>query len=83
MFLAFDYGLMYVLSFATLMTVFASAIALMLGPVMIVGRSVWRWFAKWEPTRTEALAGAWPWPQRTNLWRERTNPPTCLERLRA
>jgi hypothetical protein len=58
MFLAFEYGLMYVLSFATFMTVFASAIALMLGLVMIVGRSFWRWFAKWEPTRTEVLTGA-------------------------
>ena len=57
MFLAFDHGLMYVLSFATTITAFASAIALVLGPVMIVGRSVWRCFATWEPTRTEALAG--------------------------
>ena len=45
MFLAFDHGLMYVLSFATTITAFASAIALVLGPVMIVGRSVWRCFA--------------------------------------
>jgi hypothetical protein len=38
----------------------ATALALVLGLVMIVGRSVWRYFAKpsmWEPTRTEALAG--------------------------
>jgi hypothetical protein len=35
----------------------ASALALVLGLVMIVGRSVWRCFAMWEPTRTEALAG--------------------------
>ena len=45
--------------------------------------SVWRCFAKWEPTRTEALAGqmAGPihldaWFNRTNLWRERTSPHT-------
>ena len=56
-FLAFDYGLMYVLSFATFTTMFASVFALVLGLLMIVGRSVWRCFAKWESTRTEALAG--------------------------
>jgi hypothetical protein len=60
MFLAFDYSVMYVLSFATIITAVATALALVLGLVMIVGRSVWRCFAKpsmWEPTRTEALAG--------------------------
>ena len=59
MFLAFDHGLMYVLSFATTITAVATALALALGLVMIVGRSVWRCFAKaslWEPTRPEALA---------------------------
>ena len=60
MFLAFEYGLMYVLSFATIFTAVATTLALALGLVMIVGRSVWRCFAKasmWEKTRTEALAG--------------------------
>ena len=60
MFLAFEYGLMYVLSFATTIAALATVFALALGLVMIVGRSVWRCFAKasmWEPTRTEALAG--------------------------
>ena len=46
MFLAFDYGLMYVLSFATTIATFATVFALALGLVMIVGRSVWRCFAK-------------------------------------
>jgi hypothetical protein len=60
MFLAFDYGLMYVLSFATTIAALATVFTLLLGLVMIVGRSVWRCFAKasmWEPSRTEALAG--------------------------
>jgi hypothetical protein len=58
MFPAFNYGLMYVLSSATIITAVATALASVLGLVMIVGRSVWRCFAKasmWE--RTEALAG--------------------------
>jgi hypothetical protein len=42
MFLAFQYGVMYVLSFATIITVFASAIALAVLLVMIACRSVWR-----------------------------------------
>ena len=56
MFLAFDYGLIYVLSFATMITMFASALALVLGLAMIVGRTVWRCFAKRKPTRTKALS---------------------------
>ena len=44
MFLAFQYGIMYVLSFATIITAFASALAVVLWLVMIVGRSVWRLF---------------------------------------
>ena len=44
MFLAFQYGVMYVLSFATIIAAFAAAIALVLLLVMIVCRSVWRLF---------------------------------------
>jgi hypothetical protein len=44
MFLAFDHGIMYVLSFATIITVFASAIALVLLLVVIACRSTWRQF---------------------------------------
>ena len=44
MFLAFEHGVMYVLSFATMVTVVATALALVLGLVMMVGRSVWRLF---------------------------------------
>ena len=39
MFLAFQYGVMYVLSFATIIAAFAAAIALVLLLVMIVCRS--------------------------------------------
>src|SRR6516162_3083662 len=42
MFLAFQYGVMYVLSFATIITVFATAIALAVWVVMIACRSIWR-----------------------------------------
>jgi hypothetical protein len=42
MFLAFQYGVLYVLSFATVITAVATALALVLWLVMIVGRSVWR-----------------------------------------
>ena len=38
MFLAFQYGVMYVLSFATIITVFATAIALAVWVVMIACR---------------------------------------------
>ena len=51
---------MYGPSFATIITAVATVLALVLGLVMIVSRSVWHCFAKasmWEPTRTEALAG--------------------------
>ena len=44
MFLAFEHGVMYVLSFATTITVFVTAIALVVLLVMMVGRSVWRLF---------------------------------------
>ena len=41
-FLAFGYGVMYVLSFATMITVVASAVALAALLVMMGGRSIWR-----------------------------------------
>jgi hypothetical protein len=44
MFLAFNYDLMYVLSFATFITAVATVLALVLLLVMIVGRSIWRLF---------------------------------------
>jgi len=44
MFHAFEHSVMYVLSFATITTVFATAIALVVLLVMIIGRSVWRLF---------------------------------------
>ena len=40
MFLAFEHGVMYVLSFATMVTVVATALALAVLLVMMVGRSV-------------------------------------------
>ena len=42
MFLTFEYGVMYVLSFATIITVFATTIALAVLLVMIACRSIWR-----------------------------------------
>jgi hypothetical protein len=42
MFLALEHGVMYVLSFATMITVVASAIAVVILLVMTVYRSVWR-----------------------------------------
>src|SRR5262245_50501717 len=44
MFVAFEHGVMYVLSFATMITVVATAVALAVLLVMIVSRSVWRLF---------------------------------------
>jgi len=44
MFLAFEHGVMYVLSFATMVTVVATTLALAVLLVMAVGRSVWRLF---------------------------------------
>ena len=44
MFLAFEHGVMYVLSFATIITVVATAVALVVLLVMVIGRSVWRLF---------------------------------------
>jgi hypothetical protein len=44
MFLAFQYGVLYVLSFATIIAAFVSAIALVLLLVMIACRSIWRLF---------------------------------------
>jgi len=41
-FLTFEYGVMYVLSFATIITVFATAIALAVLLVTIAYRSIWR-----------------------------------------
>ena len=41
-FLTFAYGVMYVLSFATIIAVFATAIALAVLLVMIACRSIWR-----------------------------------------
>ena len=46
MFLTFEYSLMYVLSFATIITVFATAIALAVLLVMIACRSIWRLFRR-------------------------------------
>jgi len=43
-FLTFAYGVMYVLSFATVIAVFATAIALAVLLVMIACRSIWRLF---------------------------------------
>ena len=43
-FLTFAYGVMYVLSFATIITVFATAIALAVLLVMMACRSIWRLF---------------------------------------
>jgi len=43
-FLTFEYGVMYVLSFATIITVFATAIALAVLLVMMACRSIWRLF---------------------------------------
>ena len=42
MFLALQHGVMYVLSFATIITVFATVIALAILLVMITCRSIWR-----------------------------------------
>jgi hypothetical protein len=42
MFLTFAYGVMYVLSFATIIAVFATTIALAVLLVMIACRSIWR-----------------------------------------
>jgi len=47
MFVAFGYGVMYVLSFATMITVVASAAALAALLVMMAGRSIWRLVRKW------------------------------------
>jgi hypothetical protein len=44
MFLAFEYGVLYVLSFATMIAAFVSAIAVAALLVMIACRSVWRLF---------------------------------------
>ena len=44
MFLAFEHGVMYVLSFATMVTVVATAVALVVLLVMMAGRSIWRLF---------------------------------------
>ena len=44
MFLTFEHGVMYVLSFATMITVVATALAVAFLLVMMVGRSVWRIF---------------------------------------
>jgi hypothetical protein len=44
MFLAFEHGVMYVLSFATMVTVLATALALVVLFVMTVGRSIWQLF---------------------------------------
>jgi len=44
MFLTFEYGVMYVLSFATMITVVATALAVAVLLVMMVGRNVWRLF---------------------------------------
>jgi hypothetical protein len=44
MFVAFEHGVMYFLSFATMAAVVATAAALVVLLVMIVGRSVWRLF---------------------------------------
>src|SRR6516225_2764837 len=42
MFLTFAYGVMYVLSFATIITVFATTIALAVLLMMMACRSIWR-----------------------------------------
>jgi hypothetical protein len=42
MFLAFGYGVMYVLSFATIIAAFAIVIALAVLLVMVAWRSIWR-----------------------------------------
>jgi hypothetical protein len=44
MFLAFQYSIMYVLSFATIITVFVTATALAVLLVITAGRSIWRLF---------------------------------------
>jgi len=44
MFLAFEHGVMYVLSFATMVTVVATAVALAVLLMMAAGRSIWRLF---------------------------------------
>src|SRR5262249_11677586 len=44
MFLTFAYGVMYVLSFATIITVFATTIALAVFLMMMACRSIWRVF---------------------------------------
>jgi hypothetical protein len=44
MFLAFGYGVMYVLSFATIIAAFATVIALAVLLVMVAWRSIWRLF---------------------------------------
>jgi hypothetical protein len=46
MFLTFAYGVMYVLSFATTITVFATTIALAVLLVMMACRSIWRLFRR-------------------------------------
>jgi len=43
-FLAFQFGVMYLLSFATIITAFASATSLSVFLVMIACRSIWRMF---------------------------------------
>ena len=44
MFLAFEHGVMYVLSFATIITVVATVLSVTVLLVMAVGRSIWRLF---------------------------------------
>ena len=44
MFLTFEYGVLYILSFATIIAVFATAIALAVLLVMMACRSIWRLF---------------------------------------
>ena len=44
MFLAFQYGVMYVLSFATIIAAVATALSVAFLVVMMLGRSVWRLF---------------------------------------
>jgi hypothetical protein len=52
MFLTFEYSVMYVLSFATIITVFATAIALAVLLAMIACRSIWRLFREMAPELT-------------------------------
>src|SRR5215475_932597 len=66
MILTFGYGVMYILSFATIITVLATAIALAVLLVMIACHSIWRLLRR-RSLRPVTGAARYP-PRIANLW---------------